>query len=137
VTAAQRKLLIIVVICTAVVAIVAMVVQRAVAPREYTIRTATITAIDAATRTGTIEFVHPKSGQKMSVTASIPPESPITINGAPGRFEDVHIGDQIEARGRYAMGRTTALSVKVTRSTAATGPAPATTPAGTPAGSAE
>lgn len=107
-------------------------VWRLTRPRDYTLKSATITQIDAARRTGEVEFVHPKSGQTMRVTANyIPPECEITINGEPATLADVRVGDTVAVHGTaYADNTVKPAWVRVKRTTGATQPATASSPAG-------
>ncbi len=89
-----------------------------------------ITAVDVVTRTASIEFVHPKSGQVHEISSYVPPNCEIMIDGQPGEMADIQVGEMVRAEG--AIGRDNEVSVKrvwVSRKGAATQPA-ATRPAG-------
>ena len=106
-------------------------VRRLAQPREYDLKSATVTKLDAAKRSGEIEFVHPKSGQAMTVTAKeIPADCQISINGNPATLADVRVGDTVGVRGLiYADHTVKPQRIRVTRAEAATQSAPATAPA--------
>ena len=110
---------------------IAWQVWRLSRPRIYTLKFATITKMDAAQRTGEVEFVHPKSGQTMRVTAAnIPAECEVSINGAPAMLADIRVGDTVSVHGTlYADQSVKPDWIRVKRSTDTTQPATATSPA--------
>jgi hypothetical protein len=114
-----------------VVAAAAWQVRKLAQPREYELKSATVTKFDAVQRTGEIEFIHPKSGQAMTVTAKdIPPDCVVLINGAQGTLADVRVGDTVAVRGLiYADHSVKPQRIRVTRPETTTQTAPATAPA--------
>lgn len=95
-----------------VVAGVGLYARKLARPREFELKSATITKLDFERRGdeivvahGEIEFVHPKSGQKMTVSGVIPADCPIQVNGEPGRLAELRIGDRIAVRGTLALDR--------------------------------
>jgi hypothetical protein len=128
VTPVARKALFLTVFGVIVVAAVAWQVRRLAQPREYELKTATVIKFDAAQRSGEIEFIHPKSGQAMTVTAKdIPADCLVLINGKPGTLADVHVGDTVAVRGLiYADQSVKPQRIRVTRPETATQSAPAT-----------
>jgi hypothetical protein len=83
---------------------------------------ATITWIDPQARRATVEAVIPWSGNLKEVTADVPPDCKITINGEAATMSDLIPGDKVRIKGTYN-GRTkekTPLWVKVTRPEAVT-----------------
>lgn len=95
----RKRLLIatggIVVILAAVCIVVALCV-----PHEQ-VRTVigTITHINLATRTATIEFIHPKSGRTLAIDGTAPPDCDIRIDGQPAQLTDLRIGEEVEVEG--------------------------------------
>jgi hypothetical protein len=92
------KILLVVVVCAGVSGAVGWQVRRATRAREYTLRDARIVAIDPANGAGEIEFVHPRTGQTVRVTASMPPECDLTIDGRPATATDIRVGDRLSVR---------------------------------------
>lgn len=84
------------------VAVVAIAWQAArwAQPREYELKSAVVTRLDATTRSGEIQFIHPKSGRTMIVAADhIPEDCEILINGTKATLADVRVGDHVAVRG--------------------------------------
>ena len=131
VTPVARKALMLSVFGVIVVAAAAWQVRRLAQPREYEAKFATVTKFDAAQRSGEIEFIHPKNGQVMTVTAKdIPPDCVVLINGTQGTLADVRVGDTVAVRGLiYADHSVKPQRIRVTRPETATQSAPATAPA--------
>jgi hypothetical protein len=127
-----RKGLLLALLGLLVVAGVAWQAWRLAQPRIYTLKSATITKMDAERRTGEVEFVHPKSGQTMRVTAAnIPPDCEISINGVPATLADVRVGDTVAVHGTLYADQTVKPDwVRVKRAAATTQPASASAPAG-------
>lgn len=108
----NRKAALLIVLAVAVIAGVGVYARRLAQPREFEIKSATITKLDFERRgdeitaaRGEIEFVHPKSGQTMTVAGVIPSDCPIQVDGAPGRLADLRVGDRIAARGTLGLDR--------------------------------
>lgn len=114
-----------------VVAAVAWQVRKLAQPKEYELKSATVTKFDAAQRSGEIEFIHPKSGQAMTVTAKdIPPDCVVLINGTQGTLADVRVGDTVAVRAlMYWNQSVVPQRIRVMRPETATQTAPATAPA--------
>lgn len=127
-----KKGLLLAILGVVVVGGVAWQAWRMAKPRAYTLKSATITKMDAERRTGEVEFVHPKTGQTMRVTAAnIPPECEVRINGVPATLADVRVGDTVAVHGTLYYDQTVKPDwVRVTRPVAATQTAPASAPAG-------
>ena len=117
-----RKALILTVFGVIVAAFVIWQVRRLTQPREYDLKSATVTRLDAAHRSGEIEFIHPKSGRAMKVTATnIPADWVVTVNGTPATLADVHVGDKIAVRGLVYVDQTVKPQwIRVTRGEATT-----------------
>ncbi len=60
----------------------------------------TVTTIDTAARQAGLEIIHPRTGQKLSLTGKLPDECPITIDGAPASFNDIRVGDRVLLKRR-------------------------------------
>ena len=56
---------------------------------------ATVTAIDVAGRRATVEFIHSKSGQLISMDGDLPDDDKIRIDGKPATIRDVRVGDKV------------------------------------------
>lgn len=96
-------------------------------PQVREISSATITAVDAAARTATIKFTHPKSGQEMELSGVALPDCRVYVNNQPAEMTDVRVGDQVAVRGTvytFPTVRVEAEWVKVIRPGPATQPAP-------------
>lgn len=102
---------------------------------------ATITAIDPHQRTAEIEFLHPKSGEKMRLAADVPAGCEILLDGKPLPLAELRVGDKVDVKGtinQTLLGASVhPQQVRVVRASTtppiATAPAPATAPAaGTP-----
>jgi hypothetical protein len=131
VTRVARKAVILTLFGVIVVALAAWQVRRLAQPHEYELKTATVTKFDAAQRSGEIEFIHPKNGQAMTVTAKdIPPDCLVLINGVQATLADVRVGDTVAVRGLiYADQSVKPQRIRVTRPETTTQSAPATAPA--------
>lgn len=82
------------------VAAIGWQVAKLARPREYELKSATITKLNTATRSGEIEFIHPKSGRTQKVSAQhIPEDCEVLINGQPAELSDVQVGDTVAVRG--------------------------------------
>jgi hypothetical protein len=94
----------------------------------------TITAIDVAARQASVEFVHPKSGQRFQLAGDVPADCEIRIDDKPATLADLKVGDVVQVKGTMGDNRrVTATAVWATRSTpTATAPAAASRPAGAP-----
>lgn len=126
-----RKSLLLVLLGIVVVGAVAWQAWRLAQPRVYTLKSAIITKMDAERRTGEVEFVHPKSGQTMRVTATaIPADCEISINGVPATLADVRVGDVVAVHGTVYSDQTVKPDwVRVRRNMESTQPATASAPA--------
>ncbi len=108
----NRRTVLLIALGVAVIAGVGLYARKLARPRAFEIKSATITKLDferhgdeiTAAR-GEIEFVHPKSGQKMTVAGVIPADCPVQVNGVAGRLADLHVGDRIAARGTLGLDR--------------------------------
>ncbi|GEM_PF-2333200 len=100
--------------------------MRLTRPREGVLRLATVTKLDVASRSGEISFVHPRSGQPMTIAAEhIPAECEITVDGRPATLADVRVGDTVSAGGLIYPDHTVSPRwLHVTRATSTTRPAP-------------
>lgn len=88
-------------------------VYRLLQPREGRVR-GVITEVDAAQRTATLEFVHPRTGDTFELRGTVPAETPIHGPGGELAFDDVAVGSEVEARGLlYPDRRIVALEVTV------------------------
>ncbi len=136
----SRKAALLIVLAVAVIAGVGLYARKLARPREFELKSATITKLDfeyqnaaVIAARGEIEFVHPKSGQKMTVSGLIPADCPILVNGEPGRLAELHIGDRIAARGTLALDRSIRPQwVSVQRDAAASQPGAVTAPPSEP-----
>jgi hypothetical protein len=124
---AARKALILGGVAIIVIAGLAAYARHLTRPREYELKSATITSLEferqgerIVSARGVLEFVHPRSGQTMSVTGTIPADCPIFVDGAPAQLPDLRVGDQVAVRGTVFADRTiTPQWVRVQRSSAA------------------
>jgi hypothetical protein len=73
---------------------------RSLAPAPSHEGQGTITSIDAAARTATVEAIDPANGNRRDYVGSVPAECPITINGKPAKLEDLRVGDLARVRVR-------------------------------------
>lgn len=102
VTTTAKKTLVLVGLGVVVAGVVLWQVLRMTRPRPFTVRSARIAALDVATRSGEIEFIHPKSGRRTTVTArNIPPDCEITIDGRPADVSELRVGDAVAVRGLF------------------------------------
>ncbi len=132
-TVKTRSLRTITIVCAAIligVIVLALIVLKVTGPRDYTLPSAKVVAIDANTRTGTVEFVERKSGKTITARAVVPDDCEIKIDGQPATINDVHLGDKISAYVTYYWfsGRAVAHWVHVDRTRSAvpaSGPAAA------------
>ncbi len=134
-TAAGRKIAVLIALGVIVVAVLAWQITRLMRPRPFNLQSARITRLDLATRSGEIEFVHPKSGRTTTVTAqSIPADCAISIDGVHADVADLRVGDSVAVRGLfYPMDQSARpQEIRATRPPA-TGPStPMTAPAQAP-----
>ncbi len=100
-------------------------------PKEREIE-GTITAVNVSLRTASVEFVHPKTGQTMTISSEIPPDCDIQIDGKPAQLEDVRVGESARVVG--TMQKDKSVTVRAVRITRTTGTVPAAAPATRPAG---
>jgi hypothetical protein len=96
-SAKRIRFIVILALVLAVGIVVWRIARPQVAVRE--LKDATITMIDSGTGTAGIEFVHPKSGQKVPLSASVGPKCTITLDGKPVTLKDLRIGDKVDVRG--------------------------------------
>jgi hypothetical protein len=85
----------------------------------------TITYIDPAERTISVEVIDPANGSTREFSGIVSTDCAITINGAPAAFADLRVDDTIQARARIEHGdggpdgtqkkRLTAERIEVTR----------------------
>ncbi|MCO6435613.1 MAG: hypothetical protein J5J06_00820 [Phycisphaerae bacterium] len=96
---------------------------------------ATITAIDVPARTASVQFIHPRSGRKMTVSGDVAPDCEIMVAGKPAKLSDVPVGSIAKVTAiRHAEGGATATHIIVEdkpRTTPAEDPEAASSP-GTP-----
>jgi hypothetical protein len=124
---AARKALILCGLAVTVAAGLAVYARHLARPREYELKSATIIKLEfqcqnerIVSARGVLEFVHPKSGQAMSVTGTIPADCPIFVDDAPAQLSDLRVGDQVAVRGTVFADRSiTPQWVRVQRSAAA------------------
>jgi hypothetical protein len=100
-TGATRKIVVFVGLGVLVAAVLAWQIARIMWPRPYRLQAARITKLDLATRSGEIEFVHPKSGHTTTVAATIPAECTIWFDGTRADLADLRVGDTVAVRGVY------------------------------------
>lgn len=101
-TATTRKIAVIVGLGVLVVAVLAWQVARLTRPRPFQLQSARITKLDLVTRSGEVEFVHPKSGRTTTVAArNIPADCTITIDGTRADVGDLRVGDTVAIRGLF------------------------------------
>lgn len=125
-----RKIALLVVLAVIGLGLVAWEMTRLMRPRAFNVRSATITRIDPARRSGEVEFIHPKSGQLTIVAAeNIPEDCEIEIDGHPATVDDVRVGDTVAITGMFYPQNQSAVprSIHVTRMNAATQPTSAAT----------
>ncbi len=127
-----RRIVLLAVIAIVVLAVAGWRLMKLMQPREHTLTSATITKLDVTDRTAEVEFIHPKSGQMITVAGVVPEGCDIQINGAPATMADLRIGDIAEVRGMIYPDRSVEpIWVRVRRASATTQPAsPDTPPAG-------
>ncbi len=90
------------IVILALVLVAGIVTWRVARPKPGNIRQlndATITRIDAGAGAAEIEFVHPKTGQTMRLSATVGPNCSITLDGKPATIRDLRVGDKIDVRG--------------------------------------
>ncbi len=93
----------------------------------------TITYIDLAAMEATWEGINPRNGNLVEITAPVPPECEVYLNGKPAKMEAIRAGDRakIKARWNRTTKRAIPLSVRVERPVPAPGGAvTASQPAG-------
>jgi hypothetical protein len=94
--------------------------------------TGTVLSISPATRIAAMEYVHPKNGNKYTLSAQIPMNCEIVVNGRPSQLSDIHAGDVVTATGTIDNEKKIlAKRVRVERPAEATSAPAATQPAGT------
>jgi hypothetical protein len=102
VTAATRRIAVLIGLVALVVGVLAWQITRLMRPRPFHLLAARITKLDRASRSGEIEFVHPKSGRTTTVVArNIPADCVISIDGARGDVADLRVGDNVAVRGLF------------------------------------
>ena len=87
-----------------------------------------ILSMDVATRTGQIEYVHPKNGNVYELTGTVATDCKILIDGKPGSLDAFKPGDKIDAKGLvYRTGKIIAQELCLVRdaTSAASDAAPA------------
>lgn len=78
----------------------------------------TVVHVDTVARKATLEIKDPRGGNAFEITGTIPPECPITIDGAPAAIGDVRVGDFARVKGELKRDKSViALQVKVERTT--------------------
>ena len=124
-TTTAKKTLVLVGLGVVVAAVVLWQALHMTQPRAFTVRSARIAALDVATRSGEIEFIHPKSGRRTTVTArNIPADCEITIDGRTADVSELRVGDAVAVRGLFYPYDQSARpqAVHVTRASPATQP---------------
>lgn len=97
---ARRNTLIVGALGVVLVTAVAWRAARWGQPREYELKSAVVTRLDVQKRTGEIEFIHPRSGRTMTVSADrIPDDCEILVDGKDADLADVRVGDVVDVRG--------------------------------------
>jgi len=61
----------------------------------------TILDIDVASRTASLEFTHPKSGQLFTVSGILPVHCDIQIDGQPAKLTDLRVGETARVGGTF------------------------------------
>jgi len=132
-SAKNIRIVVLLVLVLAIGIVVWRVTRPQAAVRELS--NATITAIDAGAGTAEIEFVHPKSGQKVPLSANVGPKCSITLDGKPAALKDLRVGDKANVRGiltKSLLGSSVEpLEVTVKRGTGAASAPVASRPAAT------
>ncbi|MDX2201097.1 MAG: hypothetical protein SF069_19250 [Phycisphaerae bacterium] len=134
-TAADRKLRLMIAIIAGVAAVAAganYVLQQTMGMNRRT--EFTLMSLDVAARTAKIEVVLPKNGKRITLSAEVPADCEIYVDGVPAAMSEIRVGDRGEAEGViYRTGKLIAKRVAVTRSTAgattSAGAAPTSAPA--------
>jgi hypothetical protein len=136
VTPTTRKIALLVGLGALVVALLAWQIVRLTRPRPFHLQSARITQLDRATRSGELEFVHPKSGRTTTVTArNIPADCAVSIDGVRADLSDLRVGDIVAVRGLFYPADQSARpqEIRATRPPATAPSVPAAAPvAGTP-----
>lgn len=119
-SAADRKLRLLIAIIAGVAAAAAganYVLQQTMGMNRRT--EFTLTSLDVATRTAKIEVVLPKNGKRITLSAEVPADCEIYVDGVPAAMSEIRVGDRGEAEGViYRTGKLIAKRVTVTRSAA-------------------
>jgi hypothetical protein len=91
----------------------------------------TIVQIDAATRQGAIEVVHPKTGKLLRIEGFVPPDCDIQIDGQPAGLGDLRVGEKARVEGTIHPDLTIIANwVRVSRQDATSASQPAATQPG-------
>ncbi len=128
-----RTRVIIAVVAIAVVIVVGSLYRKRHETNVYEIR-GTITGIDVAGRQASLEFTHPKNGQRFQLAGEVPTDCRISIDDKPATLADLKVGDTVRVEGTIDSGkRVTAKAIWAMRATpTATAPTTASRPAGAP-----
>lgn len=82
-----------------------------------------VISLDPETRTGTLEYIHPESGQRIELSGTIPPGTEILINGEPATLEEIEVGELVTVEGRIDHKRNITVNwIHVDRESPATTP---------------
>jgi hypothetical protein len=87
----------------------------------------TVTRIDPAARVASIQIVHPKTGQTITIDGRVPPDCDIQIDQQPAALHDLRVGDAVTVEGTVHWDRTVSANwVRVSRAAPGSAGAPAT-----------
>jgi hypothetical protein len=94
-----------------------------------------ITSIDTNSRTASLEFVHPKTGETLRLHGQVPLDCDIRIDDRPATLAELQPGERVEVEGIVHRDRTlSAIRVRVSRSAGSSSkPAAERTESGQPA----
>lgn len=59
-----------------------------------------IVTLDAAARTATLEFKHPKTGESITLAGDVTPTCDIRIDGQAAQLADLKVGEKVKVKGR-------------------------------------
>jgi hypothetical protein len=91
---------------------------------------ATLTQIDLAQRTATVQFIHPRSGETISLKGMVSADCSVEVDGRPAALADLVIGDRAWVQGVISRNDTvSAVRVWVYRKEPVPPKAPATSAA--------
>lgn len=95
----SRKLLVAVVVVASIGGL-GFYAWRWMQPRHASVDV-TIVSLDAATRSGIVSFVHPKSGERYELRGELAPECEILVDGQPAEIGALKPGERGRADGMF------------------------------------